>query len=146
MTLYGPRPEIEVAILADAVQAVGGKLYVLGGGWDTLFASRFPARHPSLGIGVRIRVPWGSVDEEFRLSVDLLDEDGHSAFGGKSIIQKFRAGRPSGIPDGADVGVVRALTINGLVFPRAGGYSFVVSIDGAEAHRISFRVRERDQT
>lgn len=146
MTLYGPKPEIEVAILADAVQAVGGKLYVLGGGWDTLFASRFPARHPSLGIGVRIRVPWSSVDREFRLSVDLLDEDGHSAFGGKSITQTFRAGRPSGIPDGADVGVVRALTINGLVFPHAGGYSFVVSIDGTEVHRISFRVRERVQT
>lgn len=143
MTLFGPRPEIEVAILADAVQAVGGKLYVLGGGWDTLFASRFPARHPSLGIGVRIRVPWSSAENEFRLSVDLLDEDGRSAFGERSITQTFRAGRPAGVPDGSDVGIVRALTINGLVFPHAGGYSFVVSIDDAEAHRISFRVRER---
>jgi len=141
--MYGPTPEIEVAILADAVQAVGGKLYVLGGGWDTLFASRFPARHPSLGIGVRIRVPWSSADRDFQLSVDLLDEDGHSAFGERSITQTFRAGRPAELPDGTDVGVVRALTINGLVFPHAGGYSFVVSIDGVEAHRISFRVRER---
>lgn len=140
MTLFGP--EVEVAILADAVQAVAGKLYVLGGGWDTLFASRFPARHPSLGIGVRVRVPWNQVDQDFTLSVDLVDEDGHSVFGDKTISQPFKAGRPKGVPDGIDVGVVRALTINGLVFPHEGGYSFVVSIDGVEAQRISFRVRE----
>ena len=143
MTLFAP--EIEVAILADAVQAVAGKLYVLGGGWDTLYAARFPARHPSLGIGVRVRVPWTQIDKEFTLSVDLVDEDGHSVFGDKSISQKFRSGRPRGLPDGVDVGVVRALTINGLVFPREGGYSFVVSIDGVEAQRISFRVREHIQ-
>ena len=143
MTLFAP--EIEVAILADAVQAVAGKLYVLGGGWDTLYAPRFPARHPSLGIGVRIRVPWTQIDNEFTLSVDLVDEDGHSVFGDKTIGQKFRSGRPRGLPDGVDVGVVRALTINGLVFPREGGYSFVVSIDGVEAQRISFRVREHVQ-
>jgi hypothetical protein len=142
MTLFGPTPEIEVAILADAVQAVAGKLYVLGGGWDTLFAARFPARHPSLGIGVRVRVPWSQIDQTFNLSVDLVDEDGHSAFGDKTITQTFKAGRPRGLPDGVDVGVVRALTINGLVFPHEGGYSFVVSIDGTEVHRISFRVRE----
>jgi hypothetical protein len=135
-------PEIEVAILADAVQAVAGKLFVLGGGWDTLYAARFPARHPSLGIGVRVRVPWPQIENEFTLSVDLVDEDGHSVFGDKNITQTFRAGRPRGLPDGVDVGVVRALTINGLVFPSEGGYSFVVSIDGVEAQRISFRVRE----
>jgi hypothetical protein len=143
MTLYGPVAEIEVAILADAVQAVGGKLFVLGGGWDTLYASRFPARHASLGIGLRVRVPWTSADQEFTLSVDLLDEDGHSAFGERFIKQTFRAGRPPGVPDGENIGVVRALTINGLVFPHAGGYAFVISINDAEVHRISFRVRER---
>lgn len=143
MTLFAP--EIEVAILADAVQAVAGKLYVLGGGWDTLYAARFPARHPSLGIGVRVRVPWTQIENEFTLSVDLVDEDGHSVFGDKNINQKFRSGRPRGLPDGVDVGVVRALTINGLVFPSEGGYSFVVSIDGEEAQRISFRVRQAVQ-
>jgi hypothetical protein len=143
MTLFAP--EIEVAILADAVQAVAGKLYVLGGGWDTLHAARFPARHPSLGIGLRVRVPWTQMDQQFTLSVDLVDEDGHSVFGDKSIKQPFRSGRPKGIPDGLDIGVVRAITINGLVFPKEGGYSFVVSIDDVESHRISFRVRQAVQ-
>lgn len=145
MTLFGPNPEIEVAILADAVQAVAGKLYVLGGGWDTLFASRFPARHHTLGIGLRIRVPWSPTDEEHTLAVDLLDEDGRSVFGDQTISQTFRGGRPAGLPDGTDIGIVRALTLNGLVFPRPSGYSFAISIDGVESHRISFRVRERPE-
>lgn len=143
MTLFGPAPEIEVAILADAVQAVAGKLFVLGGAWDTLFASRFPARHHTLGIGLRIRVPWDRTDDEIPLVVDLVDEDGHSVFSGGPIRQPVRAGRPDGVPEGSDVGVVRAMTLNGLVFPRPGGYAFVISLDDVEKHRISFRVVER---
>jgi hypothetical protein len=50
-------PTVDVALLADAVQAVRGKLFILGGGWDTLWVRSFPARHPSLAIGLRLRVP-----------------------------------------------------------------------------------------
>ena len=53
-----PAPEIDFAILADGVHASAGKIYVLGGGWDTIFVQQFPARHHTLGLGLRIRVPY----------------------------------------------------------------------------------------
>ena len=69
-------PTVDVALLADAVQAVRGKLFVLGGGWDTLWVRSFPARHSSMAIGLRLRVPssWGA--DLLKLSVELQDADG----------------------------------------------------------------------
>ena len=95
-----PTPSVEFAMVADAVQAVGGKLYVLGGGWDLLWVSSFPARHPSMGIGIRIRVPWSNI-EQFSLSVDLVDEDGNSLFGGSGSPSGSRSPAAPGGPPAA---------------------------------------------
>ena len=138
-----PAPEIDFAILADGVHASSGKIYVLGGGWDTIFVQQFPARHHTLGLGLRIRVPWTRTDQELKLSVDLVDEDGQSLFGERRPVQNFRVARPPGLPDGSDVGFVRTMTFNGLVFPKPGGYAFRVMIDGDERERVRFRVLAR---
>lgn len=138
-----PAPEIDFAILADGVHASAGKIYVLGGGWDTIFVREFPARHHTLGLGLRIRVPWNRTDEELALTIDLVDEDGKSLFGERTPVQRFRVGRPPGLPDGSDVGFVRTMTFNGLVFPKPGGYAFLVRIDDEECARVRFRVLAR---
>lgn len=137
-----PTPRVEFAMVADAVQAVGGKLYVLGGGWDMLWVGSFPARHPSMGLGLRIRVPWSHIDE-FTLSVDLVDEDGKSLFGGKRFAQKIKVKRRLGRPAGSDTGVTRAFTFNNLLFPRPGGYAFPIFVESTEVARIRFRVEKR---
>lgn len=141
-TSLDPTPRVEFAIVADAVQAVGGKLYVLGGGWDMLWVGSFPARHPSMGIGIRIRVPWSQI-EEFTMSVDLVDEDGRSLFGGKRFSQKIKVTRRLGRPAGSDTGVTRAFTFNNLLFPKPGGYAFPIFVGSVEVARIRFRVDKR---
>ena len=141
-TSLDPTPGVEFAMVADAVQAVGGKLYVLGGGWDMLWVGSFPARHPSLGIGIRIRVPWSHLDE-FDLSVDLVDEDGKSLFGGKRFAQHIKVTRRLGRPAGSDTGVTRAFTFNNLLFPNPGGYAFPIFVGFTEVARIRFRVQQR---
>ena len=139
-----PLPQVEFALVADAVQAVAGKLYVIGGGWDTLFVRSFPARHPTMGIGMRIRVPWSHIDE-FSLSVDLVDEDGASLFQGRALSQRIRINRSPAMPAGADMGIVRAFTLNNLAFPKEGGYAFPISVDDVEVSRLRFRLRRRPQ-
>lgn len=135
-------PSVDVALLADAVQATQGKLYVLGGGWDVLTVARLPVRHPSLGIGLRVRVPWGWPGESMSLGVELQDEDGTSVLPGRlSATVPLR--RPGHLPEGSDVTVVRALTFNNLVFRVEGAYSFVVSLEGEPRERVRFMVRLR---
>ncbi len=136
-------PSVEFAILADAVQAAAGKLYVLGGGWDTLFVAGFPARHHSLGIAVRVRVPWTWADRTISMTVDLQDEDGTSLFERGPLTHVFSVRRPPGLPDGSDIGLVRAFTFNNLPLPHAGGYSFRIGIEGVERDRLRFTARER---
>lgn len=133
-------------MLADAVQAVRGKLFILGGGWDTLWVRSFPARHPTLAIGLRLRVPvsWGK--ETLRLSVELQDADGSSLLP-HPLSHDIRLPTSEQRPAGAtDVGLIRSFTFNNLVFRREGSYSFVISVDDQPVSRLRFTVRERPAT
>lgn len=134
-------PSVDVALLADAVQAVRGKLFVLGGGWDTLWVQRFPARHPSLAIGLRLRVPVSWAGDSLRLSVELQDADGHPLLPhplGHEI--KLPGRHPT---NASDFGLIRSFTFNNLVFQQEGSYSFVISVDDEPVSRLRFMVRAR---
>lgn len=133
-------PSVDVAFLADAVQASRGKLFVLGGGWDVLTVRSLPARHPSMGIGLRVRVPWGWPGESVQLEVELQDEDGKSMLPG-SLSAPVPVRRPSHLPEGQDLTIVRALTFTNVVFRGEGAYSFVISIDDEVKERLRFLVR-----
>ncbi|HEU4319281.1 MAG TPA: hypothetical protein VFS66_04305 [Acidimicrobiia bacterium] len=141
----GVGPSVDVALLADSVQAVRGKLFVLGGGWDTLWVSSFPARHPSLAIGLRLRVPVSWKSSSLKLSVELQDADG------KPILPR-PLGHVIKLPDEpplaantTDFGLIRSFTFNNLRFEHDGPYSFVISVDDEPVSRIRFTVRARPQ-
>ncbi|REK12246.1 MAG: hypothetical protein DWQ40_11750 [Actinobacteria bacterium] len=134
-------PSVDVALLADSVQAVRGKLFILGGGWDTLWVRNFPARHPSLAIGLRLRIPTSWHSDEVRLSVELQDADGSAIFP-QPLTQQIRIPSQTD-PETTDLGLVRSFTFNNLVFPREGSYSFVISVDEEPVSRLRFRVRKR---
>lgn len=141
----GLGPVIDVALLADSVQAVRGKLYVLGGGWDTLWVRQFPARHPSLAIGLRLRVPVSWMSETLSLAVELQDQDGKSLLP-RPLTQEIRLpGRIPAAANATDFGLIRSFTFNNLQFEREGAYSFVISVDEDPVSRIRFAVRARPQ-
>lgn len=136
-------PSVDVALLADAVQAVRGKLFILGGGWDTLWVQRFPARHPSLAIGLRLRVPVSWASENLKLSVELQDADGHQILP-QTLSHDIRlpaSGQHP--PNSTDFGLIRSFTFNNLLFRQEGSYSFVVSVDDEPVSRLRFTVRAR---
>ena len=60
-------------MLADAAQAVEGKLYILGGGWSLTG----PAPSPS-AIALYIQVPWDRTNVEHSFRLDLVDSDGNA--------------------------------------------------------------------
>jgi hypothetical protein len=138
-------PSVDVALLADAVQAVRGKLFVLGGGWDTLWVQRFPARHPSLAIGLRLRVPvsWGS--DTLQLSVELQDADGHAMLP-RPLSHDIRLPPATQHnPNATDFGLIRSFTFNNLMFEQEGSNSFVISVDDEPVSRLRFTVLARAQ-
>jgi hypothetical protein len=134
-------PTVDVALLADAVQAIRGKLFILGGGWDTLWVRQFPARHPSLAIGLRLRIPTSWHSDEVQISVELQDADGKSMFP-RPLSQSISLPRTTD-PQTTDIGLVRSFTFNNLVFGRGGSYSFVISVNDDPVSRLRFSVRSR---
>lgn len=136
-------PTVDVALLADAVQAVNGKLFILGGGWDTLWVRSLPVRHPSLAIGFRLRVPTSYAANELTLSVELQDEDGKAVLP-RSLSHRVRLDTPRS-SDATDLGLVRSFTFNNLMFENEGAYSFVISVDGEPVSRLRFTVRLRSR-
>lgn len=58
-------------MLADHAQAVGGKLYISGGGWSITG----PAPTPG-AIALDVKVPWDERELEHELLLELLDADG----------------------------------------------------------------------
>jgi hypothetical protein len=64
------------AFLADSAEAVNGKLYVLGAGWDQLVVSSLPAVQQRVAVGVLLQVGWNDTDAEHDATLRLETEDG----------------------------------------------------------------------
>ena len=66
---------IEWLILADAAEVVGGKLYVMGGGWDRLTVHSQSAKK-NLAVALALRVPWHETNRQHAFQIDMTYEDG----------------------------------------------------------------------
>jgi hypothetical protein len=96
-------------LLADAAQAVGGKLYVLGGGWSLTG----PAPTP-MAIAIKIDLPWDRSNMKHHFRLELVDSDGHPV---KVPLEpdgepepllvdgEFETGRPPGLKPGTPLDV-----------------------------------------
>jgi hypothetical protein len=131
---------LTVAMLADSAQVAGGKLYVLGGAFDTINTRTFPALVRSLSVVLVAEVEPAERNRDLPIAIRLLDEDG-AALGVESQ-GMMRVGAPSSLPAGASSVVPLVGSFLGLRFPKPGGYLFVIEHEGRELGRIPFRVRE----
>jgi len=135
-------------LLADAVQAVSGKLYVLGGGWSITG----PEPPPS-AIAIKVDVPWDEANKKHRFRLALVDDDGQAVrVPGPAkdpvpveISGEFEAGRPAGLKPGTPLDVVLALNIGPLPLPPDSRYVWRMWIDEQtrEEWEVSFSTRAK---
>ena len=126
------------AMLADAAQVQGGKLFVLGGGFDTITARSLPAHHRGVALVLVAEVGPEQRHRDLELVIRLVDEDGTAL--GVEAKGKLRVGAPPNLPPGASSTVPMVSPFLNLRFPEAKGYAFVVEHDGDERVRVPFRV------
>lgn len=121
--------EIDLALLADAATIdASGKLSILGV-FDRIGVARFPAQHGRVTLVLRFTAGTseiGSHDVHIRMSdpvgVEVLSLSGEVKFSGTAVARDA-------------VRVPHILNLDGLVFTRAGMYSFDVKVDGV--HHVS---------
>jgi hypothetical protein len=127
------------ALLADAAQVVGGKLFMLGGAFDTITAREFPATHRSLSLVVVIEIGPSDRNRDLEISTTLYDEDGREL--GVQSKGAFRVGTPSTLPAGAASLIPLVTVFGNLQFPEPGGYVFIIEHDDHELARLPLRLQ-----
>ena len=130
-------------LLADAVQAVNGKLYVLGGGWSITGPEPAPS-----ALAIKIDVPWDEGNKKHHFRLSLLDADGRSVMvpGSQTPVEvsgDFEAGRPAGLKPGTPLDVVLALNVGPLLLESSSRYVWRCWIDEQtrEEWEVSFSTR-----
>jgi len=126
------------AMLADAAQVQSGKLYVMGGGFDTISVTSLPAVHRNLALAMVAEIGPDERQRDLELTIRLLDEDGSDV--GVEAKGSLRVGAPPNLPPGSPSIVPIVSPFHNITFPEAKGYAFVVSLGEAELARIKFRV------
>ena len=132
-------------LLADAAQAVNGKLYILGGGWSV--AGPGPV---TMAIAFKIDVPWDQSNRRHTLRLALYNEDGQPVMlptpeGNRpfELSAEFEVGRPPGIRPGTDLDVPLAINFGSLPLPPGAVYVWKCWIDGQtrDDWRLAFTTR-----
>jgi hypothetical protein len=133
-------PQIEATmLLCDAAQMMGGKLYILGGGWSIIFSQGQPLM---MALAVKLSVPWDQSNAPVSIRAALVDEDGDAVDVGQGPVQAagtIEVGRPPGLKAGTALDAPFVLPISGLVL-EPGGYFWTLEVHGTERARTPFRV------
>lgn len=136
------------AFVADSAEAVQGKIYALGIGWDTIFAPGFPTTHPRMALCMIVHVGYTETSGTHTVSITLEDLDGALVQLGvapdgtalSSVEGSFAVGRPPFLPAGDEQLVPFVFVFDQLTFQAPNTYSWVVKLDGDEKARLRLRV------
>jgi len=137
-------------LLADAAEAVNGKLYILGGGWSITGPDPTPS-----AIAIKIEVPWDQANTRHQLKLELFNDDGQPIMvpgptGEQPVVLsgEFEVGRPAGLKPGTPLDLALAFHIAPLLLPPAGRYVWRCSVDGRsdEDWQVPFSTRPARKT
>lgn len=141
-----PATDIDATMmLCDYAQAVGGKLYIVGGGWSIL-AKVLPRARMSLAV--KLAVPWSRANERIPIEATLITDHGEPVLqerdAGEEPVRaegQMELGRPPGLRHGTPLDATFVLDFEGLDLD-VGGYVWELKVDDTEAARIPFQVIE----
>jgi hypothetical protein len=127
-------PRVEFLILADQVEALNGKLYMMGGGWEKLTVLDFTAPVP-LGIAVSIVVPWNASNQQHTVELSVQTADAETL---ANVTGQFSVGRSAEVEQGASQRSMVALKLP-VILPEPGRYVVAARINEGEETRVTFR-------
>lgn len=130
--------EVDFAFLADSAEAVNGKIYVLGGAVDTVWAKQVPLTHPHLAFVLKLLFDVAEIGRKHKLEIEIMDEDGTSIanVGGDLEIPT----KSPNFPKGWRQGFVTILNFQNLNFSKFGNYSFNILVNNSTLKIIPLRV------
>ena len=132
--------EVDFAFLADAAEVVNGKLYVMGGAIDTIWAPAVPVTHHHLAFVLRLFFSPAEVGRTHRVEIHIVDEDGKRI---ASISGDLSVGEQPHVPLGWAKGFLTVLSFANLAFEKFGDYSFEVLVNSFSVKGVKLRIAHR---
>jgi hypothetical protein len=129
--------DLDFAFLADAADVPLGKLYVLGGAFDTIHVPAFPAVHPVLAVVLRLLLGPTDLDRKHDLEILLLDADARHVASARGDLAVAKS--PDS-PPGWKQAVILPLRFFNVPFQQPGHYSIEILTAGKMVKAIPLRV------
>lgn len=130
--------KLQFAFLADfALAHPDGKIYVLGGGFDTIYASDLPVRHPHLALVLNLQFAATETGRTYAIEIRPHDSTG-APFLQVTTIQASPQ-RNLQAPT-APVTFQSVLNFQGVQLRAIGEHSFSIVVDGQELAVVPLRV------
>lgn len=126
--------KIEYAVLADAAQAVGGKIFILGGGWNVFRSANYPAP-VQLAVAIGIGFGGNEIGTQYAVKIVIADEAGVPVvpeLNGQIETGQLAPDLPTGLP----IKVPLAWNVSFAV-PRPGRYGIVITV-GTSQTELAF--------
>ncbi len=130
--------DIDYAIIADYAEVVGGKLYLMGGGWDTSAVPEVPYQ-VRLAIAVGVRIGWEETNMTVSVRIVVQDDDGQEQV---KIEGQVQVGRPPQLMPGSSQLAQLAANVP-VTIPALGGYRVHIEVGEGEAklqRMLPFRI------
>ncbi len=125
-------------MLADSAQVQGGKLFVMGGGYETIRARTVPVVHRNINVVLVVEIGPAERNQDIDLVIELMDEDGRPI--GVKANGRLRVGDQPSLPPGTSSLVPLVSPFYNVKFAEAKGYTFVISHGDTELGRLRLRV------
>lgn len=128
--------KVTTSLLADAATVAEGKLYVLGGGWDSISSASLPVTFSSFALALVLEMKVNELIGD-EVEVVLVDDENSQILRLTGHLEEEGAER---YPDRKSINLPLALTFPQVNFVRAGLYTFTIYVAGEAIHSHPFLV------
>jgi hypothetical protein len=125
---------IEFVILVEHAEVIHGKLYLMGGGWNSITVQDFGAPL-ILPLAVSVLVPWQATNRPHTVTISIQSADA------AVLAEQHRpltVGRPATIEPGTSQRSLLVLRVP-VTLPGPGRYVALASVNGTSETRVTFR-------
>jgi hypothetical protein len=120
--------EIDYLLLAEHTEVTGNKLYLMGGGWDTMNVPDAPA-NVRVQVAAGVRVGWDETNASIPLVIRVDDDDAQEVF---RLDGQMNVGRPPQLLPGASQLSQMTFALQ-MQLKELGGYRITLVVGSPEA-------------
>lgn len=132
--------QLDFAFVADFAQVAGGKVNVIGGAFDRIWAKEVPLVHPLMTLVMRFIVTPAEVGRAHKLEVIVVDEDGQkiTSISGDLTVEKVGPAK-----SWEPVTPVLAWNIMNARFEKFGTYAIEILVNGTSMKSLPLHIAPR---